>query len=200
MVRGATVRSKPLHWRRFLSSQRATVALESVLASIPLLFALAGVFEIVRPLFIGDLLKRAAYAVARTNALYDTAASNAADLESRIRQAIDAEIGDLLDFDLTMGGTCGEPGEGESPADFCLSVQVEVYDNPCDMRCALKGEGPGKSQKDNAELGGDAGDMVVVRLRLQPRSVLSRTQQLLFGDDGLRAAAVMRNERIQETG
>ena len=50
------------------------------------------------------------------------------------------------------------------------------------------------SQEDDTALGGGSGDMVVVRMRLQPRSALGQLQQTLFGDDGLRAIAIMRNE------
>ena len=193
--------------KRWVACRRGTVALEGAIATIPLVFCLAGMFEIVQTVFTGDLLQRAAYRVARANAMSDTAASDAAALENRVTQAINAEIGDLLDFKLTMNGTCGESeDEGSNTesddaqtADYCLIVQVEVYNSPCDMFCALKGEGPGKSQGSNAELGGDAGDMVVVRMQLQPQSALNETlgtlQQKLFGD-GLRAVAVMRNERI----
>ena len=186
--------------KRFLACRRGVVALESALAIIPLVLCLAGIFGIVQTIFAGDLVKRAAYRVARANALAPTAASDAASLESLVRQAITTEVGDWLDFDLTMGGTCAEPEEGESEADFCLVVDVDIYDSPCDMFCDLNGEGPGKSQKPNAALGGDAGDMVLVRMQLQPRSVLSETlselQKSLFGADGLRAVAVMRNERV----
>ena len=50
------------------------------------------------------------------------------------------------------------------------------------------------SQEDDAALGGGSGDMVVVRMRLQPRSALGQLQQTLFGEAGLRSIAIMRNE------
>ena len=73
--------------KRFLACRRGVVALESAIAIIPLMLCLAGVFEIVQSIFAGDLLQRAAHRVARANALAATTASDAANLEDRIRQA-----------------------------------------------------------------------------------------------------------------
>ena len=175
---------------RFLACRRGTVALESVLATIPLILCLVGVFEIVHALFAGDLLQRAAHRVARQNAL--TASSDTASLESLVRQAITDEVGGWLDFELTMEGegTCGES------ADYCLIAHVDVYDSLGDMVADTKGEGPGKSQKAAAALGGEVGDTVLVRMQLKPQSVLSELQQILFGTDGLRAVAMMQKEDI----
>ena len=61
--------------KRFLACRRGVVALESAIATIPLMLCLAGIFEIVQTLFAGDLLQRAAHRVARTNALAVTTAS-----------------------------------------------------------------------------------------------------------------------------
>ena len=66
------------HLKRFLACRRGSSPWESALATIPLMLCLAGVFEIVQTLFAGDLLQRAAYRVARTNALAATTASDAA--------------------------------------------------------------------------------------------------------------------------
>ncbi len=180
--------------KRFLGCRRGAVALESAIATIPLILCLAGVFEIVSTLFAGDLLKRAAHRVARSNALAMTAATDDANLENRIRGAITAEVGDWLDFDLTMNATCPQPQEGQEEAEYCLSATVQVYNSPGDM-AATEDHPNGKlSQEGDAALGGGSGDMVVVRLRLQPRSTLGQLQQTLFGDHGLRAIAIMRNE------
>ena len=182
------------HVKRFLVCRRGAVALESALATIPLMLCLAGMFEIVQTLFAGDLLKRAAHRVARTNALAVTTVSDAASLESRIKQAITAEVGDWLDYDLTMTATCPQPQEGQQKAEYCLSATVQVYNSPSDMATTDDNPNGQLSQEDDAALGGGSGDMVVVRLRLQPRSTLGQFQQTLFGDDGLRAIAIMRNE------
>ena len=185
--------------KRFLTCRRGTVALESVLAIIPLMLCLTGVFEIVQSIFAGDLLQRAAHQVARTNALAITTASDAASLESLVRQAITNEVGDWLDFDLTMNAACPQPQEGQQEAEYCLSATVQVYNSPSDMETTDDNPNGQLSQEDDAALGGGSGDMVVVRMRLQPRSALGQLQQTLFGDDGLRAIAIMRNEeRIPE--
>ena len=172
------------HIKRFLTCRRGVVALESALAIIPLMLCLTGVFQIVQTLFAGDLLQRAAHRVARANALAETTASDVANLESRIGRAINTEIGNMLDFDLAMNTTCPQPSESQE-AGYCLSVKIETYNSPSAMNGQLEPE---------ASLGGNGGDMVVVRMRLQPRSVLGQIQQTLFGDAGLRAVAVVRNE------
>ena len=190
---------------RFLACRRGAVALESALACVVLVFALAGVYQIVQAVFVGDLIQRAAHRVARANALYDTAAGNPTQLRTRIAEAIKAELGELLSFELAENGTCqtkeesepeeGEPEESEPEAvqkDFCLVVKVDVYD------CPLCLKDNKLSQRANAALGGDAGDIVVVRLHLIPQTTLGKIEQQLFGT-GLRATAVMRNERLEET-
>ena len=174
--------------KRFLVCGQGVVALEGALASIPLILCLAGVFEIVQTIFMNDLIQRAAHRVARTTALAGAAANSTA-LENRVRQAIDAEVGNMLDFDLTMSGTC----TGPALAAHCLAVSVDVYDDPSAM-VGTAGNPPTPSSGPNANLGGDGGDMVVVRLHLQPRSVLGQVQQQLYGTSGLGATAVVRNE------
>ena len=182
------------HIKRFLACRRGVVALESALATIPLMLCLTGVFEIVQTIFAGDLLQRAAHRMARNNALAATTASDAASLESLVRQAITTEAGDWLDFDLTMNTTCPQPQEGQQEAEYCLSATVQVYNSPSDMATTDDNPNGQLSQEDDAALGGGSGDMVVVRMRLQPRSALGQLQQTLFGEAGLRAIAIMRNE------
>ena len=184
---------------RFLACRRGAAALESAIACVVLIFALAGLYQIVQTVFVGDLIQRAAHRVARANALYDTAAGNPAQLRTRILEAIEAELGQLLSFELSENGTC-EPEEEDDreaddedavPKDFCLAVKIDVYD------CPLCLKDNKLSSRANAALGGDAGDIVVVRLHLVPRTVLGKIEQQLFGS-GLRATAVMRNERLEE--
>ena len=171
------------HVKRLLACRRGVVALEAALASIPLILCLAGVFEIVRTIFTSDLIQRAAHRAARSTVLAGAAASSTA-LENRVRQAVNAEVGNMLNFDLTMSGTC----TGPASAAYCMHVSVDVYDDPSDMKNGTLSSGS------NAALGGDGGDMVVVRVRLQPRSALGLTQQWLLGAGGLNATVVMRNE------
>ena len=189
--------------KRFLASRRAVVALESAIAVIPLMLCLAGVFEIIQTIFAGDLLQRAAHRVARVNALAMTTASDDASLEGLVRQAITAEVSDWLDFDLRMNAGCLEPqnnqDDQESQAEYCLSVTIYVYDSPADMTATDDSPNGQLSQEDDAALGGGSQDIVVVRMQLWPQGPLGQIQQSLFGDTGLRAVAVMRNEERIET-
>ena len=98
----------------------------------------------------------------------------------------------MLDFDLAASdGTCSA-ADGQDSSEFCLSITVSVYDNPSTMLAGTV------SQGSNAALGGDAGEMVVVRMQLEPQTVLGRTQRRLLGNGRLTAMTVMRNDRVQE--
>ena len=189
--------------KRFLASRRGTVALESATCHHSP-GALPGRDVRDRPdhLRPATWSKRAAYRVARVNALALAAASDAASLETLVRQAITTEVGDWLKFDeLMMNADCPQPQNNQqSEAEYCLSVTVHVYNSPVDMATTDDNPNGQRSQEDDAALGGGSGDMVVVRLRLQPRSVLGQIQQTMFGEAGLRAVAIMRNEeRIEES-
>ena len=175
--------------KRFLTCRRGAVGLESAIACVVLILGLAGLYQIVRTAFVGDLIQRAAHRVARTNALYDTAASGPTQLRTRILEAIKAELEETLSFGLAENGTC-KPEDAQK--DFCLVVRVDVYDCPL---CLKNNQ---RSQRANAALGGDAGDIVVVRLHLTPQTVPGKIEQQLFGT-GLRATAVIRNERLEAT-
>lgn len=176
--------------RRFLSCRRGVTALESAIAAVPLIFALAGIFELVRSIFVDDLLQRAAYRIAYTNAMGDNAASNEAALRAACLAAIKDEVGDWLSFELDGEGVCGQTPDEDDPAvDFCLNVTVIAYDDPSDLR---------SDTQSNAQLGGNAGAIVVVTVTATPQYALSALQQRLFGTDGSqRAVAIMRNERME---
>lgn len=152
--------------RRFWPASRASVALESVCCLCFTVVMVGGVFEVVNTLLVNDFLDRAAHAVARDNALQDPAATEEQLLE-RARQIIRAEVGDRLDPDL-------------------LRIEIDAYDNPSAM---LLGE---LSQGAYGQLGGDGGDMVVVRLRFEPREPLDRIRE---ATSPFHALAVARNER-----
>ena len=176
--------------KRFLACRRAAVALESAIGIFFLTLTLAGVFEIIHTVFVSDLLQRAANSVALANALSDAAADETA-LQTRIEEAIKKELGPLLDFELQENCT-PSTGSGQAPTTtYCLTVEVKVYDTPEEMHAGTR------SQKVNAGLGGDPRDMVVVRMQLQPQTPLSPLQQTLFGEAGLRAVAIIRNEGTQ---
>ena len=182
--------SRMCHIKRFLACHRGSVALESVIASIPLLLCLVGVFEIVQAIFADDLLQRAAYRVARRNAIAMAPASDAAEMESRVGQAIAAEIGHSLDYELKVGADCPEPqNDQQNQAEYCLSAKIEVYTSPADLT-----NGQQLEPSEVIGYGGGSSDLVVVRLRLVPRSVLSELKRTLFSTAGLRAVAVIRNE------
>ena len=160
--------------RRFRSALRASVALESVCCLCFAAGIVGGVFDVVNTLFVTDLLDRAARAVARDNSLQTSAASDNEQLLARAWNAIYEEIGQRLDPDL-------------------VTIDIKVYDNPSKM---LVGE---ESTSGNSLLGGDAGDMVVVRLGFKPPTLLARLRTTLqtaeSADIAFQALAVARNER-----
>ncbi len=175
--------------KRFLTCRQGVTALESVIAAIPLIFALVGIFELVRTLFVDDLLQRAAYRVAYTNAMEDHAARNMTAMRNACLEAIRDEVGDWLSFELVGQGVCSETPDPDDPAvDFCLTVTVIAYDNPSALDNGTQSSG---------QLGGSAGAMVVVTVTAIPQYALSALQQRLFGTDGSQqATAIMRNERL----
>ena len=181
--------------KRWVACRRGVVALENALATIPLVLCLTGMFEIVQTIFAGDVVKRAAYRVARANALASAPASDAAAMKSRITQAIDDEVGGWLDYDLKMNADCPDPSASNQnqAADYCVSAKIEVYSSPADMTSDPPVQA---TQDDTVGHGGGTGDMVVVRLHVKPQSVSVGLKQALFGATGpqLRAVAVMRNE------
>ena len=164
--------------RRFCLSLRASVSVEAVCCLFFSIGIMAGVFELGNTLLMGDILGRAARAVARDNSLQVQAAPNKEKLLARARDAIRKEIGGGLDADV-------------------LKVDIKAYDNPSAM---LQGTA---STGGNALLGGDPGDMVVVRLRYEPGTPLARLRELLqAGESGspvFRALAVARNEGAAES-
>ena len=154
--------------------RRASVALESV-CYIGFLIALVGsAFEIVNTIFINDLLGRAAYAVARDNAMRSTAAADDVELEARAWEAIRGEVRDRL-----------------NPA--LVKIDIAVYDNPSAM---LLDE---ESLGENSLLGGDTGDMVVVRLGFESPTPFGWMRRIVDPANplaGFRALAVARNDRL----
>jgi len=160
--------------RRFRSGLRASVAVESVCCLCFAAGIVGGVFDVVNTLFVTDLLDRAARAVVRDNSLQVSAASDNEQLLARAWDAIYEEIGHGLDPNL-------------------VTVEIKVYDDPSKM---LAGE---VSTGANSLLGGDAGDMVVVRLGFRPPTLIARLRTTLQTDASedivFQAMAVARNER-----
>ena len=167
-----SLRRRAATFRKFLSARRAGAALESVCSLCFVVGMVGGVFEIVNTLFVSDILHRAAQAVARDNSLQLGAAGTEDQLLGRAWQAIRAELGERLHPDL-------------------VRVDIEVYDNPSTM---LRGE---LSEGENGRLGGDPGDIVVVRLRFRPGTIQSWMRENLLPDDfAYHALAVARNEPL----
>ena len=130
-----------------------------------------GVFEVVHALFVSDLLDRAAHAVARDLSLQEQAAETKELMLQRALAVIRADLGDRLNPEL-------------------LKIDIDVYDNPSTM---LRSE---LSAGEHSPLGGDAGDMVVVRMGYRPQTPMGWMQQALQSDDfTFRALALARNER-----
>ena len=181
--------------KRWVACRRGVVALENALATLPLVLCLAGMFEIVQTIFAGDLVKRAAYRVARANALALAPASTETDMKSRIQQAIDDEVGSWLDYDLKMNADCSYPSTSNQnqTADYCVSAKIEIYSSPADI---MRDPPVQATQDDTVGYGGGTGDMVVVRLDVKPQSVSVGLKQVLFGEKGpqFRSVVVMRNE------
>ena len=163
--------------RRFRRSSRASVSLETVCYLCFSVGIVAGVFQVVNALYIGDVLDRAAQAVARDNSLQVEAAADKQLLLARAWKAIRKEVGDQFDPDL-------------------VEVDIKAYDNPSTM---LQGEA---STGGNSLLGGDPGNMVVVRLRYAPETGFARLREMLQADEtdslAFQALAVARNERTLE--
>lgn len=160
--------------RRFWFARRGVAALEAACSLFFIVGTVGGVFEIVNSLLVSDLLNRAAYAVARDNAFQDEPASSEAELMERAWRAVRAEIGDRF-----------EPGS--------LQIFIDVYDNPSTM---LRGE---LSAGENGGLGGDTGQMVVVRLRYKPQTPLGWFREEFLSDDlAFNGLAIARNERLIE--
>ena len=183
-----------LQAKRLLACRRGTVALESALATIPLVLCLAGMIEIVQTIFVGDLVKRAAYRVARNNALAVAPASDITAMASRIKQAIDREVGGRLDYNLLMNADCPDPANNRNQtAEYCISAKIEVYSSPADI---AKDPPVQAVQDDTVGYGGGTGDTVVVRLHVKSQSASSGLKKTLFGETGpeFRSIAVMRNE------
>lgn len=177
------------HITRFLACRRAAVGLESCIAAVVLVAALAGVYEIVHATLTRDLLARGAYHVANASALHASQAGGMAEMRQRCLDALKTELGDMLDFELAgANGQCAEHTEdGAAPKSWCMAISMEVYANPTDLK---------NGNKKTEAMDGGTDDLVVVRITLKPRGlVLGPVYSATFGQDGLRTTAVVRNER-----
>ena len=160
------------HLRSFLSVRRASVALESV-AYLTFMVGMVGtVFEIVTTHNAGDILDRAAHAVARDHVLQDEVPAARGQLIDRAWDAIRAEVGAGLDRSL-------------------VTVDIKAYDNPSAMLKDVVSTGK------YSLVGGGPGDIVVVRLRYEPKTGFAwLRQQLQNGPVAFQALALARNELV----
>lgn len=176
---------------RFLACRRAAVALESCIAATVLVAALAGVYEVVHATLVRDFVARGAYRVANASALHARQAGGMEEVKQRCLAALKTELGDMLDFELAGGnGECaGHVEDGAQPKSWCLAISMEVYENPTALKNGHKRAGG---------LDGGTDDLVVVRLTLKPQGlILGPIYNATFGQGGLRATAVVRNERVE---
>ena len=155
----------------YAAGNRAAVSLEGALSITVLVVALSWIIGIVSAYQLQNRVERAAWAIARANSLALGPAASADDLEARAWAAVAAEPGTDLDPDR-------------------LDLVVTAYDRPTDL------QGGVPSGRASEALGGDADDMVVVRVRYFP-SGINPVQRLLDGDV-VRSLAVTRNEAEAE--
>ena len=95
--------------KRFLTCRRGAVGLESAIAAIVLVVALAGIYEIVHAMLTRDLLARGTYHMANASALYARQAGGMEEMKQRCLDALKTELGDMLDFELAgANGQCAE--------------------------------------------------------------------------------------------
>ena len=139
--RGAPGARGPLP--RFRRAQRGTVAIEAALSLSVLVAALAGLMGIVQTTYKSDTLERAARAAARAVALEAEAPASASALDAVVCGAIKSELNLSSDFD------CGAK----------WTITVDAYETPAALLAGTARSG------DDATIGGENGDMVLVRIR-----------------------------------
>ena len=141
--------------------------METVLTVSLLVVAFAAIIDIVGSLDVMTRAERAAWAVARANALAPAPAASADALDARIRAILAAE------FD----GTVDQSD---------LAITITAYDSPT----AAEDNTP--STRPGAHLGGSPNDLVMVRVAYAPQNA-GGFPRLLAGS-GVRSVAVVRNE------
>jgi hypothetical protein len=152
---------------RYATGSRAAASIEGVLSITMLVLMFASIMGIVSAFQLQSRVERAAWAIARANALALGPAASADHLTARVRAAVAAEVGVGLD-----------------PAR--LVVTVTAYATPTDLQGGVSTGQP------SASLGGDADDMVVVRVQYNPEG-LNPMRRPVSGTV-IRSVAVVRNE------
>lgn len=152
---------------RYAAGSRAAAAIEGVLSIASLVLLFAAIMGIVSAFQLQSRVERAAWAIARANALAVGPAATADDLTARARAAVAAD-----------------PSVGLDPAQ--LEVAVTAYATPTDL------QGGVATGRPSASLGGDAADMVVVRVKYETKRY--DPIRRLFSDADVESVAVIRNE------
>ena len=152
---------------RYAAGGRAAVSIEGVLSITSLVVMFALIMGIVGAYQLQSRVERAAWAIARANALAVGPAATLDDLTARARAAVTAEATVGLD-----------------PAR--LDVAVTAYATPTDL------QGGVPTGRPSASLGGDAADMVVVRVTYKTKRY--DPIRRLFSDTDVVSVAVVRNE------
>lgn len=153
--------------RRYAIRTGAAVAIEGALSITLLVAAFAAIMDIVQSVQLTNRVERVAWAIARSNAMEPAPAATADDLRARIETVIEAEVGGSFD-----------------PENF--RVDVTAYQTAAGLANGTPSSLP------SARLGGDPGDMVVVRVRYGPPD--PRGFQRLLGGNTIDALAVACNE------
>lgn len=155
---------------RYAAGSRAAASIEGVLSITMLVLLFAAIMGIVSAYQLQSRVERAAWAIARGNALALGPAASPDLLTARVQAAVAAEA-----------------GVGLNPAR--LEVTVAAYATPTDLQGGITTGRP------SASLGGDADDMVVVRVKYRPAG--PNPMRRLFSDTGdtvVDSVAVIRNE------
>lgn len=162
--------------RRFWFQRRSSIALESVAYLTFMVITVGSVFEILNFLHVNDTLDEAARVVVRDHVLQPGNAASQADLTDRAWNAIREKIGNGLDRNL-------------------VTVEIKVYDNPSMMLADDESTGP------HSQVGGEPGDMVVVRVGYTSSTALGWLRRQLQSDEDVvfKALAVGRNELFRQS-
>ena len=152
------------------------MALESVFYLTFIVITAGGVFEILNFLQVNDTLDQAARVVVREHVLQEAKPASHADLINRAWAAIRVKMGGRLDRRQ-------------------VTISIEVYDNPSQMLAKTKSTGP------NSRVGGDPGDMVLVRVGYTSSTALGWLRRQLGSSDDVvfKAWAVARNDIFRKS-
>ena len=157
---------------RYAAATRAAASLEGALSVTMIIVMFAAIIGIVSSYQLQSRVERAAWQIARANALALGPAATADDLQARVRAALEAGVGTGLDPER-------------------LDVDVTAYVTPADLPTEQLQSGAPYDQPSGV-LGGEPDQMVVVRVTYSPTGI--NVLQRLLGGTVIGSMAVMRNE------